>query len=191
MDCMTIISLHNPFSILPTLDQSHLSTVYILHSQLSISSFIKKLKIMSHNMLHNFLSLSSKSSVPFSWEEQPGISKSESPRVVESAREEERALRLPPPPASPQVSADGASVRLPPCLFQPWVKSCERKRRHTKKLEDPFLAAYFECTKSVNETMERPRGRARFGLSCKDAGGVREDAIVRLSRFRVLHPRDF
>ncbi|EHA8587153.1 hypothetical protein COCNU_scaffold001487G000040 [Cocos nucifera] len=58
--------------------------------------------------------------------------------------------------------------------------------------EDPFLAAYMECTKSANKQKKASKGKAGLekvwlGFSCKHTCGVREDGMVRLSQLRVIH----
>ncbi|CAL9168300.1 unnamed protein product [Musa hybrid cultivar] len=121
-------------------------------------------------------------SIPFSWENQPGISK-----VTPQA--EENHLKLPPPPCksdSPMSAAHGLHVPLPPCIFQPPSRSSSKKG--LKEEDDPFFAAYMECTRNVRTQGRRGsrRRRKRDGLiglfSCTGSSGVREKAIVRLSQ---------
>ncbi|THU74152.1 hypothetical protein C4D60_Mb04t30330 [Musa balbisiana] len=125
--------------------------------------------------------------IPFSWENQPGISKI-TPHAEQSSAQ--KHVRLPPPPCqsdSPKLSAHGIYVPLPPCAFQPPPRQILTKKEEG---EDPFLAAYRECTRSRKQgkaAMERKRDvwavLERFGglgLSCRSSSGVREGVILRL-----------
>lgn len=135
-------------------------------------------------------SLSLLKSIPFSWEEEPGISKSGSPDTPKG-NEEFTGLGLPLPPFRAEsvrrLPAHGLYIPLPPCPSRPSAKvgSEHHGKRGKRRVQDPFLAAYMECTKSEKES----KGRTRGVLSCKYVGGVREDAIVRLSRVSGLPPR--
>ncbi|KAG9440642.1 hypothetical protein H6P81_020807 [Aristolochia fimbriata] len=128
--------------------------------------------------------------VPFSWENAPGVCKS-STRGEEEYPEfvyEEQSLKLPPPPCpseSPRVSVHhDLHIPLPPCPFQPLTqRSCSRKGL---KREDPFLAAYMECTKkgeqgksSSCQKSNGVRGKMNL-LSCKLSCGVRDDSLVKV-----------
>ncbi|ONK64426.1 uncharacterized protein A4U43_C07F25770 [Asparagus officinalis] len=125
-------------------------------------------------------------SVPFLWEEQPGISKQEFPR--KESREENAAPRLPVPPPSPNLSTDSSYFPSLFCHFNSLAKIIHGNRSTRK--EDPFVAAYLECTKSVKKSKEKRRYSGLRFFNCKPTvGGVREDAIVSLSRSRVLHER--
>lgn len=144
--------------------------------------------------------------VPFSWEHLPGISKitvqmeDENPKPVSVPVH--RAMKLRPPPnSSPHVNlksmAHGLYVPLPPCRFQP--NQTWNRKGVTRPEEDPFLAAFIECTKSVKEE-ERPvkvekkpvrrnswsrieRLQLGFGFSsCKSSCSVREGNLVKLSK---------
>ncbi|RWW38945.1 hypothetical protein BHE74_00055775 [Ensete ventricosum] len=82
-------------------------------------------------------------------------------------------------------AAHGLHVPLPPCIFQPPSRSSSKKGG-LKEEDDPFFAAYMECTSKVRTQGRRgSRGRKIDGLirlfSCKGSSGVREKAIVRLS----------
>ncbi|RZR72100.1 hypothetical protein BHM03_00010282 [Ensete ventricosum] len=126
--------------------------------------------------------------IPFSWENQPGISKMTPHAEGSSVREH---VRLPPPPPwrsdSPKPSAHGMYVPLPPCAFQPPPRQVLTKKEEG---EDPFLAAYRECTRSRKQGkaagMERKRDvwavleRVGLGSSCRSSSGVREGVILRL-----------
>ena len=78
--------------------------------------------------------------VPFSWENKPGVSK-----VTPSFEE---PLKLPPPPCStdsPKLAVHGLYVPLPPCPFQP-PRRISPKKGMSRREDDPFLAAYMECS---------------------------------------------
>lgn len=140
---------------------------------------------MSHNKVHSL------GKVPFSWENSPGISKvnpKEGPKDVGQVTHK----LLPPPPCpsdSPKVVGVDLQIPLPPCTFQPPMRSSSRKG---DKREDPFLAAYVVCTKSVGHGKtklgkNKHRGGGRwlgwslFEFSCKRSSGVREDSLVRFT----------
>lgn len=148
---------------------------------------------MSHlNKVHSI------GQVPFSWENSPGISKvtqKESPRPVG-----QETHKLPPPPCpsdSPKVVGIDLQIPLPPCMFQPPLRSSSKKGI---KREDPFLAAYMECTKSVGhgklDKNKHKGGAGRrlvwslFEFSCKRSSGVKEDSLVRLTQDLPLDPSE-
>ncbi|WOL07833.1 hypothetical protein Cni_G16582 [Canna indica] len=134
--------------------------------------------------------------IPFSWENQPGISKV-APHLGEdnpvAPHEEEQLVtpkltkKLPPPPCKvenpKQSTLHGIYVPLPPCAFQPppsLPQKAPGKKVSMKEGGDPFLAAYMECTKSRKQGRKRDLWE-KLGLSCR--GGrreVREEAMVRL-----------
>ncbi|KAJ3685427.1 hypothetical protein LUZ61_014591 [Rhynchospora tenuis] len=139
--------------------------------------------------------------VPFSWEHLPGISKV-SPRIDEDPKPVlvPRPTKLRPPPISsqhvnPKNLAPGFYIPLPPYRFQ---RNQMQARKGVKRPEeDPFLAAFIECTKPVEK--ERPlKGEEKtvrrnswprierltlgLGLSCKSSCGVREGNLIKLSK---------
>ncbi|KAL6012903.1 hypothetical protein ACLOJK_003392 [Asimina triloba] len=140
---------------------------------------------MSLNRVHSI------GNVPFSWEDSPGISK-ESPsdhdhdQVGSKAEEGLEILRLPPPPCPSEcpkaagVVLHDLQVPLPPCPFQPPLRSSSKRVQK----EDPFLAAYKECTKSVardrKEGKERRKVWALSIFSCHNSCGIRDDALVKV-----------
>lgn len=136
----------------------------------------------------------SQGNVPFAWENQPGVSK-----VKHSPGDDSRTLvKLPPPPcqvdpSSPKVPGQEIHVPLPPCPFPAPVRTYSGKGGLWRaEDDDPFLAAYRECTKSVKQPGKlRKNGSKRFGghregwiggglFSCKHSCGVREDSLVKL-----------
>ncbi|XP_026662443.2 uncharacterized protein LOC113463050 [Phoenix dactylifera] len=145
---------------------------------------------MSHHRTHSL------GNMPFSWENQPGVSK-----VAPSTEERPKGagpphepLKLPPPPFStdsPKLAAHGLYVPLPPCPFQP-TRVILSKKGMSRREQDPFLAAYLECTKSVNKQKKASKckaglQKARLVFSCKHTCGVREDGMVRLSQLPGIH----
>ncbi|KAJ6796914.1 Uncharacterized protein M6B38_220895 [Iris pallida] len=118
------------------------------------------------------------------------------------------AERPPPPPSTDDSRlakhfSGGRSnllIPLPPCMFrapppppqqQPHRRSASRGYRPTpRKEDDPFLAAYRECTKSFNKDQKKGAAAAAkdrskkgsgwlgFGFSCKQGSGVRDDSTV-------------
>lgn len=77
----------------------------------------------------------------------------------------------------------------PPPPQQPHRRSASRGYRPRKE-DDPFLAAYRECTKSFNkdtkkgtaaaakEKSKKGSGWLGLGFSCKQGSGVRDDSMV-------------
>ncbi|XXG63960.1 hypothetical protein AAC387_Pa05g2034 [Persea americana] len=103
------------------------------------------------------------------------------------------ALKLRPPPCpteSHKVLGQEIQIPLPPCLFLPPLKSAAKKELAR---EDPFLAAYMECTKSFTEgTFSKVRSKKSMGhwkgkslskFSCTNSCRVREDGLV-----KMVHP---
>ncbi|RWR82910.1 protein FAR1-RELATED SEQUENCE 5-like protein [Cinnamomum micranthum f. kanehirae] len=103
------------------------------------------------------------------------------------------AFKLRPPPCpteSHKVLGQEIQIPLPPCRIQPPLKSAAKKGLAR---EDPFLAAYMECTKSFTEgTFSKVRSKKSMGpwkgkslskFSCKHSCGVREDGLV-----KMVHP---
>ncbi|KDP41585.1 hypothetical protein JCGZ_15992 [Jatropha curcas] len=131
----------------------------------------------------------SKGNVPFSWEKKPGVSKVNA-MINNNQEQDQIVVKLPPPPCpieSPRVSAHEISIPLPPCTFQPPSRSSSRK------WDDPFLAAYKECTKSSTRSKAKVAGgsagfsrsglrKGMFKLSCKSSCSVRDDNLVRVSQ---------
>ncbi|PIN04017.1 hypothetical protein CDL12_23450 [Handroanthus impetiginosus] len=100
--------------------------------------------------------------------------------------------KLPPPPCHPEnsrVSFHDLQIPLPPCAFQPPSRSSSKKG--LKKIDDPFLIAYKEVTKSTR------KGDQGLGLmknmsifSCKKSScRVAEDSVVRLSQLPLSRSR--
>ncbi|KAL3732985.1 hypothetical protein ACJRO7_022500 [Eucalyptus globulus] len=148
--------------------------------------------------------------VPFAWENRPGVSKAIARSDCEellspppSIKDRRRfPTKLPPPPC-PRMDGLRVSVGremqipLPPCAFQPPRRSSLKKG--TKKQDDdndPFLAAYRECTEGTkvghrHKSSKHDDGRLGLGLrkyvlanfSCKRSCSVRDDNLIRVSHF--------
>ncbi|KAE8704846.1 hypothetical protein F3Y22_tig00110435pilonHSYRG00046 [Hibiscus syriacus] len=142
---------------------------------------------MSHKKVH------SQGNVPFSWEDKPGVSKSS--KVIHcdhhycpidvgsyavagagTSKILVHEKKVPPPPPFPKRITSGKGLRW-------WV-------------QDPFLAAYKECTKSGgNGKLSSENGgsklarKKKIGFSCKESCNVRDDTLVRLSNLPPL-PKD-
>ncbi|KAG0450965.1 hypothetical protein HPP92_026659 [Vanilla planifolia] len=114
----------------------------------------------------------SSGSIPFLWEHRPGVAKVSAASDAEPRKERSAASkpRLPPPPGP--VGSDNL------------VAAINRSGRWTKKVEDdPFLAAYMECTDGGKKgDGEKRKGKKVFGRSvlfCRfGCGEVREDGMV-------------
>ncbi|KAJ8638253.1 hypothetical protein MRB53_012520 [Persea americana] len=126
--------------------------------------------------------------VPFSWENSPGICKVSHKEHLMCVGHE--ALKLPPPPCptkKPKFLVQDLQSPLPPCTFQSPLIRASRKRLEK---EDPFLAAYMECTKNVAKSKLSNDDNIGGGhrawksismFSCKHSCGVRDDSSVRIA----------
>ncbi|KAL1546613.1 hypothetical protein AAHA92_23187 [Salvia divinorum] len=108
----------------------------------------------------------SQRNAPFSWENEPGIRKAAPPH-----HRQQPPRKLPPPPCpldNSRVSYHDLRVPLPPCAFHQPSRS---RRSSAKKIDDPFLIAYKEVTRSTGTK----KGDQRFGgsvmniFSCKQS----------------------
>ncbi|KAJ4848789.1 hypothetical protein Tsubulata_025773 [Turnera subulata] len=148
---------------------------------------------MNQNKIH------SRGNVPFSWENKPGVSK-----VVDhhdqllDDHQEKLIMKLPPPPCpveSPRVSAYDIQIPLPPCTFQSTPTRSSSRKGLKYKQDDPFMAAFKECTKSTTTTTTAKRsdkwsksvlGLSKKGMfinfSCKQSCSVRIDNFVKVSQ---------
>ncbi|XP_062209384.1 uncharacterized protein LOC133911193 [Phragmites australis] len=147
------------------------------------------------------------STVAFSWEQEPGVSKQSSPlearktsaaavgtevdsrktpaSSMETAAAHPHLLLVPPPPGGP-----GAPVVSPP------GRSSRPRSRDVRQGNDPFLAAYLACTDngsnggSGNAARELKSGQrllgcaglGRLGFSCKSSCQAVEASLVRLAK---------
>ncbi|XP_021285055.1 uncharacterized protein LOC110417148 [Herrania umbratica] len=127
----------------------------------------------------------SQGNVPFSWENKPGVCKLTS---QEGSKEDYFLQKLPSPPYPPEsarILIHGVKIPPPPCAFQHPFKT---SRRGLRKSDDPFLAAYKECTKSTSKgKLAKSDGgsglkKGMFNFSCKRSCSVRNDNLVRISQ---------
>lgn len=159
---------------------------------------------MNHRKAH------SQGSIPFSWEDKPGICKvnTECPTDI---RVRLHALKLkssqsPPTPCisdsttTAKVSAQDIKIPLPPCpQLQPPRRSNSVKRHRWQ--EDPFLVAYKECTKSIVESGKAPSAskkvvesrlrKTKSIFSCKNSCEVQEDNTLKFSKLPPLPTEKF
>jgi len=157
----------------------------------------------------------SSSTVAFSWEHEPGVSKQSpaearkptagpgaaraeaavSRRTPASAKKQVPAtahphrLRVPPPPGGPGAPAASPQGRRKP-----------RSSRSVRPADDPFLAAYLACTEDGANDGGRGYSGAQkllgwaglglgtrgLGLSCKSSCGAVEECVVRLAKIPGL-----
>lgn len=132
--------------------------------------------------------------IPFSWENKPGVRKDgqknldgEEWVVVVQNNSSTKEGKLPPPPSEKSNKAifHDIGLPLPPCAFQPPLRSNSRRSKDLRsssrrsKDDDPFLMAYKECTKS-NKKGNLMRSNSFLG-SCKHSCSVRDDSIVKVS----------
>ncbi|XP_058728709.1 uncharacterized protein LOC131600588 [Vicia villosa] len=133
--------------------------------------------------------------ISFSWEKKPGISKESFSTHGENMiiqREKDLKAKLPPPPSSldgsstPRNLGHDFQIPLPPCAFQPpYYRTCSKKGLD----DDPFLAAYKECTKS-KKSGKRDKKLSKGGgsfcvfrsfFSCKRSCHVYDNNLGRIS----------
>lgn len=136
---------------------------------------------MSHRKVHSL------GKVPFSRENEPGISKESYKEFAKDLGQE--TPKLPPPPCQsnifPRVVGHDLQIPLPPGPFRPLSRSSSKK---AVKRDDPFVAAYMKCTKSDGDgkfsTDKRTGGgKCRLGMSmlrfsCVNSCQVKDDILV-------------
>ncbi|KAF6136900.1 hypothetical protein GIB67_018939 [Kingdonia uniflora] len=122
--------------------------------------------------------------IAFSWENKLGVMNTNQEDLVDI----DKPLPLPPPPFlrdSPKVVGHRKFRDL--LIARPPSRNSSRKAVTKGDQDDPFLAAYKECTKSVKLSKDRKKGSApwkeRNGsiFSCKHSCGIKEDNLVRVS----------
>ncbi|KAK2660090.1 hypothetical protein Ddye_006623 [Dipteronia dyeriana] len=131
-----------------------------------------------------------KGRVHFSWENEPGVSKT--PSQGSPSEGPYQLKLLPPPPClkseSARDSTHDTKIPLPPS------RSFSRKGflRQEQQLEDPFMVALKECTKSNTEKGDKSyknnghvvsawlkkKQKGFFNLSCKHSCSVVDDKFV-------------
>ncbi|KAI3972784.1 hypothetical protein MKX01_019442 [Papaver californicum] len=157
---------------------------------------------MSNSKVH------SQGNVPFSWENQPGVSKKtycQDNHQYSGDDDGYYKQLLPLPPCHP-ISSDSTDktkidlqlLPLPPCAIQYKLKlsrsnSTTSSRKGLKRFnEDPFFAAYKECTKTKSRSISTTKSRSisttkssGFGIfSCKNSCGVKEDSLIKSHHHR-------
>ncbi|KAL9378704.1 hypothetical protein Peur_030039 [Populus x canadensis] len=158
---------------------------------------------MSHRKVY------SQGSIPFSWEDSPGVSK-----VIHKEYTTDIGLNAVniSSPTSPMLfphdsdtsykvlGSHGIKIPLPPCVsakIEPPRRSKSVKGFRWWQ-EDPFLAAYRECTKNArngklsSESKKNVRSKlrkSRLIFSCKDSCDVQDDNLVMLANLPAI-PRD-
>ncbi|EOX91752.1 hypothetical protein QUC31_003273 [Theobroma cacao] len=144
----------------------------------------------------------SQGNIPFSWEDKPGVSKvthydDQCPIVIGLC-----ALNQTPSPSDAggsKILVHDKKVPPPPCTMQLVPKRSTSVKGLRWWQEDPFLAAYKECTKGGGNGKWSSEGRKTDGsnvrkkktitFSCKNSCDVRGDNLVRLSNLPPL-PKD-
>ncbi|XVF59224.1 hypothetical protein PTKIN_Ptkin07bG0258500 [Pterospermum kingtungense] len=166
----------------------------------------QKKKMSHHRKVH------SQGNIPFSWEDKPGVSKSCKVTHCDQYCPIDVGL-FALNRTSPPSDTGGNSTKIlvhhdkkvpppPPCSIQ----LLHPKRSTSMKglkwwQEDPFLAAYKECTKSSggNGKLSSSEGRKNSGssskllvrkkkisFSCKSSSEVRDDSLVKLCNLPPL-----
>ncbi|TKY55593.1 hypothetical protein E2542_SST20011 [Spatholobus suberectus] len=160
---------------------------------------------MSHRKSHSY------GSIPFSWEEKPGVCKTpnnECPLNIESLQgiNQKSSSPLPPPPppavapshlnkSRRMMEIQDKKIPLPPCLLQPPRRSTCEKEKGFRWQEDPFLVAYKECTKSEKICKLPKKNKKGVGsnfslsksiFSCRGTNDVKDDIYVKLSQLPCL-----
>ena len=137
----------------------------------------------------------SQGNVPFAWENKPGVCKARRDDEDCPTDTGHFVIKLQPPPCpleKGRPSVHGSQIPLPPCTFQGPPSRNSSKKGHLRKQEDPFLAAYKECTKNTRKGHggKTHLGRSSmFNLSCKHSCNVRDDNLVSKSRLSALVSR--
>ncbi|KAJ8765594.1 hypothetical protein K2173_014716 [Erythroxylum novogranatense] len=152
---------------------------------------------MSHRKVN------SQGSIPFSWEDSPGVSKLTMIHPVPIDVDLHgvgviSAPQLPKSPSSrrvfesfPQVSSEEEKrIPLPPCPKPQAPCRSSSLKGFKWWQEDPFFAAYKECTKNVKSrkltgenktrTVVSKTKKGKLSFSCKNSCDVQENNMVRL-----------
>ncbi|XP_022752062.1 uncharacterized protein LOC111300710 [Durio zibethinus] len=159
---------------------------------------------MSHGEVH------SQGNIPFSWEDKPGVS-TKSSKVAHYDQYCPIDVGLYVLNQTPPLTdAGGSSTKIlvhdkkvpppPPCSIQLPPKRSTSVKGLRWWQQDPFLAAYEECTKSGGNGKLSSEGRKNGGskllvrkkkitFSCKNSSDARDDNVVRLCNLPPL-PKD-
>lgn len=149
-------------------------------------------------MSHSHRKVHSQGNIPFSWEDTPGVSKSmpQHDSLIDPTRRSSISnfpnfdsfsglmalkcedIKIPPPPPCQNLQPPRRSISGKGIGRWQWQ-------------EDPFLAAYKECTKSscngkldANENKKknvRARKNYKFMFSCRNSCDVEDGSFVKLS----------
>ncbi|KAE8000014.1 hypothetical protein FH972_004386 [Carpinus fangiana] len=130
----------------------------------------------------------SQGSVPFSWEDQPGVCKAthhqECPIDIRL-----HALKLTSSQSPIASTPAKKNIPPPPCPIQPPRRSNSKKQEEV----DPFLVAYNQCTKVVkseskkaNCTLGSKLRKTKSIFSCKNSCEVEQGNILKLSQLPSL-----
>lgn len=133
----------------------------------------------------------SQRNIPFSWENEPGVSKAAPPQEHQHLP----PAKLPPPPCPPENSRVSLQIPLPPCAFQT-APLRNASKKGPKKMDDPFLIAYKEVTKSTRKGKPSSEDQGFKVMknisifSCKQSScGVVQDSVVRFGDLPISKSR--
>lgn len=138
-------------------------------------------------------------SIPFSWEDKPGICKT--PNNECPANNQKPSSKLPLTNLENNISKKNIlefhdkKIPLPPCQTQPHIRSNSGKG--FKFHEDPFLVAYKECTKNEKSCKMQSKNKKSVGFnfcsrrsycifSCRSSIDVNDDNYLKLSKLPRL-----
>ncbi|XP_057729069.1 uncharacterized protein LOC130944656 [Arachis stenosperma] len=141
----------------------------------------------------------SQGSIPFSWEDKPGVCKT--PNNNECSLQKISPSSLPPPFPS-HVDYSKKKIPLPPYPLSqpPPLPRRSTSRKGFKRQDDPFLVAYKECTKGEKNGKlldKNKRGvgfnfsprRIKFTLSCRSISDARDDYVMQPVRIPMVRTR--
>ncbi|KAL5755128.1 hypothetical protein ACOSP7_023348 [Xanthoceras sorbifolium] len=152
---------------------------------------------MSHRKVY------SQGSIPFSWEDKPGVSRINHQECPSDTRIHALNLVSSAKPSPDHFQVQERKIPLPPCPSQP----CTTQRSASSKgltgwwQEDPFLVAYKECTKNTRNVKltssteckrsttvgsKTRKKKSKFIFSCKNSCDVKDDNLVMLPNLPPL-----
>lgn len=132
---------------------------------------------MSHTKVHSL------GNIPFSWEEKPGVSKSSK---VTHYHHRHCPIDVGSSGSSNSLVHDKKVPPPPPFSKQPLPTRSTSVKGRRWWPQDPFLAAYKECTKSEGNGDSKLLRKKKISFSCKDSADVRDDNFVRFSSLPPL-----